>query len=86
MENKVTSQALHLEGTRRLTLTGVSSVDGFTEERIRLSAQTGRIIITGEKLKINCFTESTGAFSCEGRVSSITLSPQRETGVRRLFK
>ncbi len=84
MEN--TFQILTVEDQKRLTLSGVISVEGFTDEKIRLISKTGRILIGGEKLKINNFSETTGAFSCEGKILSVTYLTQKEGLVKRLFK
>ena len=86
MENKIQTQVLHLEGKKRLNISGVKSVDGFTDDKIRITAETGRIIITGARLKINCFAEATGAFSCEGEVFSVTLASQKQGFIKGLFK
>ena len=79
-------QTLTVDDQKRLSLSGVISVDGFTDEKIRLVAKTGRIAISGEKLKINNFSETTGTFACEGKILSITYLAPREGIVKRLFK
>ncbi len=79
-------QILTVEETCRLTLTNVLEVIGFTDEKIRLTAASGGMVITGEKLKINNFSETTGAFSCEGTIKSITYNGKKENLVKRLFK
>ena len=84
MENGL--QILTLEERKRLTLTCVQSVDAFTEEKIRLKVKSGALVITGEKLKINAFSESSGAFSCEGEIAAVNFSAKKENLVKRLFK
>ena len=84
MENKL--QVLTLEDRKRLSLSGVLSVDGFTDEKIKLKVLTGNLIISGEKLKINVFSEGSGAFSCEGKISSVVFSEGKQGIVKRLFK
>ncbi len=79
-------QTMVVEEQKRLTLTKVSSVDAFTEQKIRLTVKTGKVLIVGEGLKINGFMESTGAFSCEGRIDGITFSQKKEGLVKRIFK
>ncbi|MBQ7164444.1 MAG: YabP/YqfC family sporulation protein [Clostridia bacterium] len=84
MENGL--QILSLEERKRLTLTCVQAVDSFTEEKIRLKVKTGSLVVTGEKLKINAFSESTGAFSCEGIINSLSFAEKKENLVKRIFR
>ena len=84
MENGL--QLLNLEEQKRMTLSCVQSVDTFTEEKIRLKVKTGALTVTGKKLKINAFSEATGAFSCEGVIDSLTFNVKKENIIKRLFK
>jgi len=84
MENNV--QTLVLEDRSRLAVSGVRGVDGFTEERIVLSLDGGKLTVVGEKLKIRSFSEGTGAFCCEGTVTSLKFSGGKMPMIRRLFK
>lgn len=84
MENKL--QTLTVEDRRRLTLCGVKSVDVFTEDKIKLKTIVGGMNITGKGLKINLFSEGTGAFSCEGVISSVVFIEQKIGFVKRFFK
>lgn len=79
-------QILNLEEQKRLSLTCVVAVDGFTDEKIRLKVKTGGLVITGEKLKINNFSETTGAFLCEGVIRGVNFTEKKENFVKRLFK
>lgn len=84
MENGI--QIMTIEERKRLTLSGVTAVDSFTDEKIRLKVRTGGLIITGEKLKISNFSETTGAFSCDGVISGVSLNAKKEGFVKRIFK
>ena len=84
MENGI--QIMTVEERKRLTLSGAVAVDSFTDERIRLKVKTGGLTITGAKLKISNFSESTGAFSCDGEISGISFSAKKEGVLKRLFK
>ncbi|MBQ9709169.1 MAG: sporulation protein YabP [Clostridia bacterium] len=86
MENKYHAQSLCIEDRKRLTLSGVIRVNGFTDRRISLTVQTGKLTITGEKLKVNGFSEGTGSFSCEGEIGSLTYTKGNEKLLGRLFK
>ena len=85
-DNKYHAQTLVLEDRKRLTLTGVIAVDCFTDQKIRLTVQSGKLLIGGEKLKINGFSEGTGDFSCEGVISSVNFLSRQEKFIKRLFK
>lgn len=84
MENKHSN--LVLEERKRLTLSGVGAVDSFGEEKIRLTTSLGRLTISGTKLKIVSFSESTGAFVCEGTVDGMVYSARKEGILKRIFK
>ncbi|MBP5308765.1 MAG: hypothetical protein J6Z34_06490 [Clostridia bacterium] len=84
MENGL--QMLSLEEQKRLTLTCVQAVESFTGEKIKLKVVTGSLIISGEKLKINSFSENSGAFSCNGVITSLSFGQKKENIVKRLFK
>ena len=87
MENKdLVKQTLCLEGVSRLSLSGVVAVDCVSTERIRLSVKTGKLNIGGEKLKVNNFSEGTGAFCCEGVINSLAFSKGKQNIIKRLFK
>ncbi len=79
-------QVLKLEEQKRLSLTQVSAVDSFTEEKIRLSMHSGRLTVMGEKLKILTFSEGTGEFCCEGVVRALSFDGNKISGIKRLFK
>ena len=85
MENK-TCQTLVLEEQTRLAITGVKKVDGFTDEKISISLQSGTLTIVGQGLKIRNFSESTGAFCCDGQVLSLRFGGAKHSLVKRIFK
>ena len=52
-------------------MTGVESVDGFSDKCIRLTVSGIKLSIEGEKLKILSFSEGSGNFTASGEVSSL---------------
>jgi len=68
-ENK--SNVLTLEDEKKLTMTGVASVDSFSDQTIHLTVNGHRVIITGERLKILSFSEGSGNFSAVGEVTAL---------------
>ncbi len=77
---------LVIEERKRLTLGGVKSVDSFTDSKITLTAGAGRVTITGERLRITCFSETTGAFALEGLVSSVAFKSAKTSFIAGLLK
>ena len=49
-----------LEGRKKFTMTGVSAVDGFSEQYLRLTASGNKVLIIGENLKITAFNKNSG--------------------------
>ncbi len=68
---EVKTSILTLEQQKRLSLSGVSSVDAFTESEIRLTVNGKKVRIGGSKLKVLSFSEGTGNFTASGEVVSI---------------
>lgn len=66
-----TNSLLTLENRSKLTMTGVESVDGFSDKCIRLTVSGIKLSIEGEKLKILSFSEGSGNFTASGEVSSL---------------
>ena len=62
---------LILENRSRLMLSGVTDVDCFNEEEIRLFTQLGEITIRGRTLQINEMSVESGDISVEGDVWSL---------------
>ena len=65
------NSTLTLEDRRKISLTGVESVDAFSDKCIRLTVSGIKLSIEGEKLKILSFSEGSGNFAASGEVSSL---------------
>ena len=52
-------QTVIIEGQKKIALTGVESVDGFTAQQISLTLISGRAHIAGDELKIAGFPSRT---------------------------
>ncbi len=71
-EQKITgSHNLILENRNRLELTGVTDVDSFDENLIRLYTQLGELEIRGKKLHVNSMDVSSGNLSVEGDINAL---------------
>ena len=69
MENK--QSILTIEQQKRLTLTGTSSVDSFSDTCITLTVNGMRVRIMGAHLKVLGFSEASGNFSASGEIASV---------------
>ena len=83
MEEK--TQTVTIEQQKKITMTGVSGVDGFTPREIRLTLESGRAVIAGEGLKIVSFSKANGNFSAIGKIYGIRFFAKHEKLTKRLF-
>lgn len=62
---------LTIEQQKKITMSGVESVNSFSSVRIDLTVSGGKVTISGGDLKISSFSKSSGAFSATGKVSGV---------------
>ncbi len=87
MQNNVLEQdKLVLEDRKRLSMTGVQTVDGFSEQCLRLTVSGNKVIVNGENIKITSFNKSTGNLTAEGLVNEIKYAYKKQPIIKRLFK
>jgi len=86
MQEIVNQESLILEGRNRLLMTGVSSVDGFSDEQLKLTANGSKVHILGQNIKISSFNKETGKLSADGVFNSIKFDVKKEPILKRLFK
>ena len=60
-ENVNQPDQLLIDGRKRLQMTQVQSVDGFTEQMLKLTVNENLVIITGENIKITSYNKATGS-------------------------
>lgn len=75
-----------IEQQRKITLSNIGSVISLSDRQIILSSSGGKIVIQGENLKINGFSESTGNFCASGIILSLTFKGKTDTLKNKLFK
>lgn len=75
-----------LEGRKKLSMTGVSTVDGFSEQCLKITASGNKVIINGENLKITSFNKNSGNLTAEGIISEFKYNHKKQPLVKRLFK
>lgn len=77
---------LTIEQCRRVTATAVESVDSFSDRQIVLSYSGGRIVVTGEKMKIVNFSKTSGAFAATGVISGARYLAKGGSFKQKLFR
>lgn len=78
-------QTALIEQQKKITVTGVVSVDAFSDRQIALTLENGTASVSGEDLKIVNFSKSSGSFTAVGKVSGIRFAGKREKLSKRLF-
>ncbi len=81
-----TNSILTLEEQKKLTLTGVESVDRFLEGEICLTVCGKRVRITGARLKVLSFSKGNGNFSAIGEINAIHYGGVGKKSLSKLFK
>ena len=66
-----TRYSLTLNDFSRLHLSGVCEVSGFDESLIELSMGEFNLLIGGQGLKIECFSQESGELSIIGTIDSV---------------
>lgn len=65
-EQKNSLHNLVMENRKRLVISGVKDVEGFTETEVRLYTDMGQITIKGRNLKVNQVSTGTGELIMNG--------------------
>lgn len=68
---EVQPHTLNIEQCKKITATGVESVDAFSDKQIILSYPAGKIIVSGNAMKIVGFSKSSGTFSATGEITAV---------------
>lgn len=86
MEINNNCERLLLEEERRLSLTQVTSVDGFSEEIVKLTIRNKRAVIKGSNLKITQFDKGSGNCAIEGTIYQIIFMGEKKPIMKKIFK
>lgn len=79
-------EKLCLESRKVLNLTAVQTVDGFTDECLKLTVNGKKVIISGEGIKITAFNKATGNLLAEGNFTNIKFGAEKTKFMKRIFK
>lgn len=71
MREDIKESTLTVEQQKKITMSGVASVDSFSENAILLTVNGKKVRIEGSKLKVLAFSEGSGNFAASGEVSLI---------------
>lgn len=67
--------SLVMENRKRLVISGVREVEGFTETEVRLYTDMGQITVKGRNLKVNQVSTETGELIMNGdMINSVVYS------------
>ena len=86
MQNQLEMDKLSLEGRKILVMTGVQSVDGFSEQFLSITVSGNKVKILGENIKISSFNKASGNLTAEGLFNEIKYNVKKMPLVKRLFK
>lgn len=82
---EVTAHSVNIEQCKKITATAILSVDAFSEKQIVLSWQEGRIVVSGNGMKITAFSRTGGNFSAAGNINSVRYIPKGTGLKQKLF-
>lgn len=90
-EQKNSLHSLVMENRKRLVISGVNEVEGFTETEVRLYTDMGQITVKGRNLKVNQVSTETGELIMNGdMINSVVYSekPKRTPNnfITKLFR
>lgn len=79
-------ETLVIEQQKRLTMTGVLSVDSFSCDSIIASINSGRLQIYGQGLKILAFSKQSGSLSVDGQINTVKYGGKKIPFLKRLSR
>lgn len=86
MEQNEQQHILSIENCKRITATGIQSVDAFSSTQLVLSYSGGRIVVSGSEMKITSFSKTNGQFSASGTISGVKYAGKATNLRQKLFK
>ena len=75
-----------IETRKKLAMTKVETVDGFTEQCLKLTVAGNKVTIFGENIKITAFNKTTGNLTAEGEFQEVKYNYKKTPLIKRLFK
>lgn len=84
--NENNAHSLTLDLRKKLTITGVESVDGFSEQTLKLSVNGDKLVVLGNDIKITSFNKSNGNLSAEGDFVELKYQKKKDGILKKVFK
>ena len=81
MQDTAGEQKLTLENQKKLYMSGVDSVDSFSDK-----VGGSKVLIGGEGIKITAYNKGNGALTADGKFDSIRYDANKAPFFKRIFK
>lgn len=85
-QNVIEIDTLVLDGRKKLTMSCVETVDGFSEQSLKITVKGNKVFIIGNGIKITSFNKATGNLTAEGEFFEIKYGAKKQPLVKRIFK
>lgn len=90
-EQKTKLHNLVLENRRRLVMSGVKEVEGFTESEVRLFTDMGQLTVKGKNLKVEQVSTDSGEMIMTGDLIQLLIYSEKtehspDNFITRLFR
>ena len=86
MQNQLETHKIELDLRKKLSVTGVLSVDGFSEQTLNLTVSGSKLRILGENIKISSYNKNTGNLTADGDFYEIKYLTKKPSLTKRIFK
>lgn len=87
MDNQiVVTDKLVLESRKKLSMTDVKSVDGFSEQALNVSLKDVKVKIMGENIKISAYNKDSGNLVAEGNFREIRYNTKPQSFLKKVLK
>lgn len=77
---------LCLEGRKKLIMNGVETVDSFSDQSLKLTVSSNKVIIIGDNIKITSYDKEKGVLTADGNFSEIKYVGKKSSVIKRIFK
>ena len=86
MQNNDKNEVLTVENRKKVTLSCVQTVDGFSDKVLKTTVNGKTLTINGKNIKITSFNETTGVLTAVGEFDEIKYQSAKVPLLKRVFK